>query len=101
VVASICAMSFSDLLALTNELSEPEPEPAPSPPPNLKDELDGQKASLNELKLVQEQQGIQVAQLLEAMTALARHAVRTPLRANSYFEPLWFDCSGATYGAKC
>jgi hypothetical protein len=28
-----------------------------------------------------------VAQLLKAMTALARHAVRTRLRANSYFEP--------------
>jgi hypothetical protein len=36
---------------------------------------------------VQEAQSVQVSKLLEAMTALARHAVCTPLSANSYFEP--------------
>jgi hypothetical protein len=68
-----------------------EPEPAPPSPLEEKVELLDLKASIDEIRLVQEAQGVQVAQLLEAMTALARHAVRTPLRANSYFEP-----SGAT-----
>jgi hypothetical protein len=52
----------------------------------VKEELRDLKASIDEIRLVQEAQGVQVAPLLEAMTALARHAVRTPLRANSYFE---------------
>jgi hypothetical protein len=80
-------MSFSDVLALTNQLSEPEPEPAPTPPPDPKQELDGLNVRLEELKVVQEAQGIQISKLLDSMTALSRHAVRTPLRANSYFEP--------------
>lgn len=53
-------MSFSDLLALTNQLSRPEPEPAPFPLPDFKEELDGLKVSLEELKLVQKAQGVQV-----------------------------------------
>jgi hypothetical protein len=68
-------MSFSDLLALTNQLSEPEPEPAPTPRSEEKEDLKQLKASLNEIKLVQEAQGVQVSKLLDAMTALARHAV--------------------------
>jgi hypothetical protein len=80
-------MLFSDRLALTSQLSEPEPEPALTPPSDEKEDLKQLKASLNEIKLVQEAQGVQVAKLLEAMTALACHAVRTPLLANSYFEP--------------
>jgi hypothetical protein len=80
-------MSFSDLLSLTNQLSEPEPEPASPPPLDAKDELKELKESLKEIRLMQEAQSVQVSKLLEAMTALARHAVRTPLRANSYFEP--------------
>jgi hypothetical protein len=59
------------------------------PPSDAKEDLKELKASLNDIKLVQEAQGVQVSQLLEAMTALACscHVVRTPLRANSYFEP--------------
>jgi hypothetical protein len=56
-------MSISDLLALTNQLAEPEPAPALPPPSDLKEELNGLKASLDELRLVQEAQGVQVAQL--------------------------------------
>jgi hypothetical protein len=50
-------MSFSDLLALTSQLSEPEPEPAPPPPSDAKEDLQELKASLNEIKLVQDQVG--------------------------------------------
>jgi hypothetical protein len=95
VVASI--MSFSDLLAFTNQLSEPEP----SPPPDPKQELDGLKASLEELKVVQEAQGIQISKLLDSMTTSARHAVRTPLRANSYFEPLSGIFKLKVYNSNC
>jgi signal transduction histidine kinase len=89
-------MSFSDLLAFTNQLAEPEP--APPSPSDAKEEL---KASIEELKLVQEAQGVQVAQLLEAMTALARHTVRTPLRANYYFEPFGSTAQVPPMAATC
>jgi hypothetical protein len=76
-------MSFSYLLSLTNQLSELEPEPASTPPLDAKDEL----KELKGIRLVQEAQSVQVSKLLEAMTALARLAVRTPVRENSCFEP--------------
>jgi hypothetical protein len=87
-------MSFSDLLALTSQLSDPEPEPTPPPPSDAKEDLKELKASLNEIKLVQEAQGVQVSQLLEAMTALARHAVHRGAHAPA--GQLLFEPSGST-----
>jgi hypothetical protein len=45
-------MSFSDLLALTNQLVELES--APPPPSEGKEELRDLKASIDEIRLVQE-----------------------------------------------
>jgi hypothetical protein len=70
-------MFFSDLLALTSQLSEPKPEPVPPPPSDEKQDLKELKASLNEIELVQEAQGVQVSQLLEAWTALAHFCAPT------------------------
>jgi hypothetical protein len=81
-------MSFSELVALTTDLSAREVVgQVPSPPSGFASRLEAVEDGLNDVKTQQGQILDQRQQLLDAVTALARHVVRSPLaRATSDFE---------------
>jgi hypothetical protein len=81
-------MSFSELIALTTDLSVREVVgQVPAPPPRLASRLEAVEDGLEDVKNQHSQVLAQQQQLLDAVTALARHVVRSPLaRATSDFE---------------
>jgi hypothetical protein len=81
-------MSFSELVALITDLSEREVVgQVPSPPPGFASRLEAVEDGLADIKNQQSQVLDQQQQLLDAVTALAHHVVRSPLaRATSDFE---------------
>jgi hypothetical protein len=81
-------MSFSELVALTTDLSAREVVgQVPSPPSGFASRLEAVEDGLKDVKTQQGQILDQQQQLLDAVTALARHVVHSPLaRATSDFE---------------
>jgi hypothetical protein len=84
---SVATMSFSDLLALTADLSAQDvAEEMPAPQPGLGSCIEAREGGLAGIN-GQQARMLEQQHLLDAVTALAHHVVRSPLeRASSDFE---------------